>query len=198
MHEGPDTAPHASPRAPGKSRRTPETPPRHPPSLPAPSPTLPRNNQPFQAPLPPLPTRLSEPDVGLTLSSGPFYPSDHYTQKVRSPKAHMAIYYTFHVSLYRAKLAINHWRLRNCQTRVKPDAKTRISIGENPDFVCFGWGLVGLTPVRIYSWGEMPQENPLRAFTLTLHKPPCDLPPSSAGPGTPSRSKKRPCTVSRA
>ena len=51
--------------------------------------------------------------------------------------------------------------MRNCQTRVKPDAKARISIGQNPDFVCFGCGLVGLTPGRIYSWGEMPQENPL-------------------------------------
>ena len=68
---------YASPRAPGNSRRNPETPPRQPPTFPALSPALPSNNQPIKAPLHSPLLGLSEPDVGLPLSSGPFYPSDH-------------------------------------------------------------------------------------------------------------------------
>ena len=45
--------------------------------------------------------------------------------------------------MYRAKLAHCTEDRGNCQARVKPDAKTRVSIGQNSDFVCFAWGLGG-------------------------------------------------------
>ena len=79
----------ASPRAPGKSRRTPETPPRHPflPSLIA---NTANNDQATQAPLLPPPTRLPEPDVCLPLSSGPFPPSNHHGRDYRKEAGTLA------------------------------------------------------------------------------------------------------------